>query len=100
MVARLVVVEHANGVEREPISLRAQRANFVFRGTNELRGALKLSATNDFTWLRVDRTPSDVRIVEGHESLKRWRVERLKQMLAQFGNASRCLSATLLGRKF
>ena len=53
LVARLVIAEHANGVQREPISLRAQRANFVFRGTTEVQGALKLSATNDFTWWRV-----------------------------------------------
>lgn len=63
MVARLVVVEHANSVERELTSLRAQRAIFVLRGTTELPGAFGLSATHDFTWLRVDRTPSDVRIV-------------------------------------
>lgn len=87
-------------VERELTSLRAQRANFVFRGTTELAGAFKLSATNEFTWLPVNRMPSDVRIVEAREKSQRWRVERLKQMLAQFGNASRGLNATLLGRKF
>lgn len=101
MVARLVVVEHANSVERELTLLRAQRANFVFRGTTELPGAfVGLSATHDFTWLRVNRTPSDARIVEAHESSQGWRVERLKQMLAQCGNASGGLNATLLGRKF
>ncbi len=63
MVARFVVVEHANSVERELTLLRAQRANFVFRGTNEIQGALKLSATNEFTWLRVNRNPSDARII-------------------------------------
>ncbi len=64
LVARLVVVEHANSVERELTLLRAQRANFVFRGTNEIQSAFKLSATHDFTWLRVNRTPSNARIGE------------------------------------
>ena len=49
MVARLVVVEHANGVQRELISLRAQRAIFVFRETNEIQSAFKSSETYDFT---------------------------------------------------
>ena len=53
MVARLVVDEHASRVQRELISLRAKRANYVFRGTTEVQGALKLSATHDFTWWRV-----------------------------------------------
>ena len=67
MVARRVVFEHANSVERELTLLRAQRAIFVFRGTTELRSAFKLSVTNEFTWLRVNRTPSDARIVEAVE---------------------------------
>jgi hypothetical protein len=72
MVARLVVVEHANSVEREPTLLRAQRANFVFRGTNEIQGAFKLSTTNDFTWSRVDRTPNGRRIEVTAERSEGW----------------------------
>jgi hypothetical protein len=59
-----VVVEHANSVERELTLLRAQRANFVFRGTTELPGAFKLSVTHNFTWLRENRKPRDERIFE------------------------------------
>ncbi len=70
LVARLVIAEHANEVQRELISLRAKRAIFVFRGATELQGAFKLSATHDFTWWRVSNCQAT------HELSKRVNCQR------------------------
>ena len=59
LVARLVVAEHASGMQREQIKQRAKRARDVFAKVNEFQRAFKLSAMKEFPWLHVLRTAGD-----------------------------------------
>jgi hypothetical protein len=54
MGGAFVVVEHANGVQREPSFHRAQRANIILC-TPESPQTFALSTAHDFTWLRASK---------------------------------------------